>query len=110
MGVSLQVLITSVLVISGFFILVISLAVKAYRRKPQTGDKGILGEAGRVHQKITPDHPGRVFVHGEIWNARSDETIEPGRSSSMEKSGMPDPMRPSNPARSWRLLASNIFF
>jgi len=78
MGVSLQVLITSVLVISGFFILVISLAVKAYRRKPQTGDKGILGEAGRVHQKITPDHPGKVFVHGEIWNARSDETIEPG--------------------------------
>lgn len=78
MGVSLQILITTVLVISAFFILVISLAVKAYRRKPQTGDQGILKEVGRVHQKIAPDHPGKVFVHGEIWNASSDETCEPG--------------------------------
>lgn len=77
-GISLQVLITSVLVISGFFILVISLAVKAYRRKPQTGNQGILGEPGRVQQRITPDHPGKVFVHGEIWNAQSDEIIEAG--------------------------------
>ncbi len=78
MGVSLQILITTVLVISAFFILVISLAVKAYRRKPQTGDQGILKEVGRVHQKIAPDHPGKVFVHGEIWNAMSDEICEPG--------------------------------
>ncbi len=77
-GISLQVLITSVLVISGFFVLVISLAVKAYRRKPQTGNQGILGEPGRVQQRITPDHPGKVFVHGEIWNAQSDEIIEAG--------------------------------
>ena len=78
MGVSLQVLITMVLVISGFFILVIALAVKAYRRKPQTGDQGIIKEVGRVHQRITPDNPGKVFVHGEIWNARSEEIIETG--------------------------------
>jgi membrane-bound serine protease (ClpP class) len=78
MGVSLQVLITMVLVISGFFILVIALAVKAYRRKPQTGDQGIIKEIGRVQQRITPDYPGKVFVHGEIWNASSDEIIETG--------------------------------
>ena len=78
MGVSLQVLITTVLVISGFFIVVIALAVKAYRRKPQTGDQGIIKEVGRVHQRITPDLPGKVFVHGEIWNARSEEIIETG--------------------------------
>lgn len=78
MGVSLQVLIATVLVISGFFIVVISLAVKAHRRKPQTGTQGILNEIGRVQQRITPDHPGKVFVHGEIWNARSEGIIEPG--------------------------------
>jgi membrane-bound serine protease (ClpP class) len=78
MGVSLQILITTVLIISAFFILVISLAVKAYRRKPQTGDQGILKEVGRVHQKISPGLPGKVFVHGEIWNALSDETCGPG--------------------------------
>jgi membrane-bound serine protease (ClpP class) len=78
MGVSLQILITTVLVISGFFILVISLAVKAYRRKSQTGDQGIIKEVGRVHQKISPGHPGKVFVHGEIWNAMSEESIDAG--------------------------------
>lgn len=78
MGVSLQVLITTVVVISAFFILAISLAVKAYHRKPQTGDKGILGESGRAQQRITPDLPGRVFVHGEIWKAQSNEIIEAG--------------------------------
>lgn len=78
MGVSLQVLIATVLVISGFFIVVISLAVQAHRRKPQTGTQGILNEIGRVQQRITPDNPGKVFVHGEIWNARSEGIIEPG--------------------------------
>ena len=78
MGVSLQILITTVLVISAFFVFVISLAVKAYRRKPQTGDQGILREVGRCPQKIAPGHPGKVFVHGEIWNASSDENCEPG--------------------------------
>jgi membrane-bound serine protease (ClpP class) len=66
------------LVISGFFIVVIALAVKAYRRKPQTGDQGIIKEVGRVHQRITPDNPGKIFVHGEIWNASSEEIIETG--------------------------------
>jgi membrane-bound serine protease (ClpP class) len=79
LGVSLQVLITTVLVISGFFILIISLAITAHRRKPQTGIQGILLEGGRVQQRITPENPGRVFVHGEIWKAQSDEVCEPGQ-------------------------------
>jgi membrane-bound serine protease (ClpP class) len=78
MGISLQILVSTILVISAFFILIIVLAVKAHRRKPQTGDKGILMEIGRVTQRITPDRPGKVFVHGEIWNAVSDGICEPG--------------------------------
>lgn len=79
MAVSLQVLITTILVISGFFILVISLAVKAYRRQPQTGTQGIVNEIGRIQTRITPETPGKVFVHGEIWKARSDEICEAGQ-------------------------------
>lgn len=78
MGVSLQVLITTVLAISSFFILVISLAIKAYSRKPQTGTEGILKEVGRVQKRIAPGQPGNVFVHGEYWHAQSAEIIEPG--------------------------------
>lgn len=85
MGVSLQILITTVLTISVFFILVISLAVKAHRRKAQTGAQGLIREVGRVQQRITPGLPGKVFVHGEIWNARSDEDCEIGEVVEIEE-------------------------
>jgi len=78
LGVALGVLIPVVLIVSGFFLAVASLAIRAYRRKPQTGDQGILGEVGRVRQPIRPETPGKVFVHGEIWNARSLEILETG--------------------------------
>jgi membrane-bound serine protease (ClpP class) len=78
LGVSLGVLVPVVIVVSGFFLAVASLAIRAYQRKPQTGDQGILGEVGRVRQPIRPEAPGKVFVHGEIWNARSLEILETG--------------------------------
>jgi membrane-bound serine protease (ClpP class) len=31
-----------------------------------------------VRQPIRPEAPGKVFVHGEIWNARSEESLDPG--------------------------------
>ena len=71
-------MIPAVFVVSGFFLAVASLAVRAYLRKPQTGDWGILGETGPVQQLITPQAPGKVFVHGEIWNAYAEEVIEEG--------------------------------
>ncbi|MEW6188338.1 MAG: nodulation protein NfeD [Thermodesulfobacteriota bacterium] len=78
MAISLQILISTVLVISAFFVLVISLAIKAHRRKPRTGVQGILKEVGRVSQRITPQTPGKIFVHGEIWNAAAEEILELG--------------------------------
>ena len=78
LGVSLGVLVPVVILVSGFFLAVASLAIRAYQRKPQTGDQGILGEVGRVRQPIRPEAPGKVFVHGEIWNARSLEVLETG--------------------------------
>jgi membrane-bound serine protease (ClpP class) len=78
LGVALGVLIPVVLMVSGFFLAVASVAIRAYRRRPQTGDQGILGEVGRVLQPIRPEAPGKVFVHGEIWNARSLEILETG--------------------------------
>ena len=53
------------------------LAVKAVRRRPTTGPEGLVGEKGRA---ITPVGPrgGQVFVHGEIWQAESEEEIPAG--------------------------------
>ncbi len=78
LGVALGVLVPVVIVVSVFFLAVVSLALRAYQRKPQTGDQGILGEVGRVREPIRPETPGKVFVHGEIWNARSEEILEKG--------------------------------
>ena len=78
LGVALGVLVPVVIVVSGFFLAIVSLAIRAYQKKPQTGDQGILGEIGRVRESIRPETPGKVFVHGEIWNARSEEILETG--------------------------------
>ena len=34
----------------------------------------MVGEIGIVKQALTPE--GKVFVHGELWNARSDQAID----------------------------------
>jgi membrane-bound serine protease (ClpP class) len=74
--VSYDVIIPVVAVTSAFFILAIYLTIKAHRRKPTTGREGLLGEIGVVKSKIDPQ--GKVFIHGEYWDAVSDETIPEG--------------------------------
>ena len=53
-------------------------ALQARRAKPKTGQEELLGETGMVREALSPD--GLVFVHGELWRARSatGETIAAG--------------------------------
>lgn len=71
--VSFDIIIPVVTVTSAFFILAVFLAIKAHRRKPTTGREGLLGTTGIVKSKIDPQ--GKVFIHGEYWDATSDEMI-----------------------------------
>ncbi|MDB5108005.1 MAG: hypothetical protein JWM69_946 [Candidatus Binatus sp.] len=48
------------------------------RRVPSTGPEGMLGEIGEVREPIAPGAPGKVFVHGEIWRAVSNEALGTG--------------------------------
>ncbi len=75
-SVSWQVLLPTAILISGFFIIVAGLVVKSQRSKSRTGAEGLVGEIGVVKQKISPN--GKVFVHGELWNAVSDVPIHVG--------------------------------
>ncbi|MEN8247283.1 MAG: nodulation protein NfeD [Thermodesulfobacteriota bacterium] len=75
-GLSWQVLIPTVLVISVFFVAVAGLAFKAQTAKPRTGDRGLTGEVGVVKQELNPQ--GKVFVHGELWFARAAKDIQEG--------------------------------
>ena len=80
---SLKVIIPAVLVTALFFIFTISLALKAYRRKPQTGAEGLIGYEGEA--KTDVHATGQVFVHGEIWSAWSDEPVKAGEKITVEK-------------------------
>jgi membrane-bound serine protease (ClpP class) len=55
---------------------VASLAFRAQVSKVRTGTQGLIGEIGMVQNALSPE--GKVFVHGELWNAVSDQVIEEG--------------------------------
>lgn len=57
-------------------IFLMSIAVKARRNKVTTGEQGMIGETGTARTEIAP--VGKVFVHGELWDARSAQPIAVG--------------------------------
>ncbi|MDY6971130.1 MAG: nodulation protein NfeD [Thermodesulfobacteriota bacterium] len=83
-GVSIKLMLPTILLVSGFFIVVAGLAFRAYRAKPKGGADGLLGEIGVVKEAIDPE--GLVFVHGEYWQAKAKEKLEIGER--MEVVGM----------------------
>ena len=74
---SLKVLLPTIILISGFFVFVAGLVFRAQTSKPRTGSRGLVGEIGIVKKTLAPE--GKVFVHGELWNARSEQMIEEGK-------------------------------
>jgi membrane-bound serine protease (ClpP class) len=76
LSLSLRVLIPTVIMVSGFFVIVAGLVFRSQISKPRTGDKGLIGEVGVVKERLAPE--GRIFVHGELWNAEALEPIEAG--------------------------------
>jgi membrane-bound serine protease (ClpP class) len=77
MRVSLKVIIPSVVFTAAFFIFAVGLGLRAQRRKVSTGTGGITGEIGEARTEV--HERGSVFVHGEFWNAWSEQKIEKGR-------------------------------
>lgn len=49
---------------------------RVWRLKPTTGASGLLEERGTALTDLTPE--GRVFVHGEYWNARAARPVPKG--------------------------------
>ena len=62
--------------LSAFVLVVTWLVVKSQRRKATLGFEGLVGEVGEVRERL--DLRGKVFVHGEVWNAEGAEPLEPG--------------------------------
>jgi len=82
MRVSLRLMMPTVALVGGFFVVVATLAFRAYRSKPKSGAEGLMGEIGVVKQRIDPE--GLVFVHGEYWRAVASEPIDEGEKVRVE--------------------------
>ncbi len=54
-----------------------TIALKARRNKVVTGEQGLVGETGVAHTALSPQ--GKVFVHGEIWDAIASASLPQGQ-------------------------------
>jgi membrane-bound serine protease (ClpP class) len=55
-----------------------ALAFKARRNKVVTGREGLVGETGIAQTVLSPR--GKIFVHGELWDAVSSSEVSVGQS------------------------------
>ncbi|HUU57121.1 MAG TPA: nodulation protein NfeD [bacterium] len=77
--ISWAVIIPAVVTTVLFFLFAVGMGLRAQRRKPTTGDKGMVGERGRAVTAVGPAG-GQVFVRGEYWKAAAAEEIPAGAS------------------------------
>lgn len=69
--ISWEVILFVVLFSVAFFTFAIGMGIKAQKRKPVTGQAGLIGEIGEAYTDISPE--GKVKIHGEFWDAESLE-------------------------------------
>jgi membrane-bound serine protease (ClpP class) len=55
-----------------------SIALKARRNKKVSGSQGLIGETGITQTALSPR--GKIFVHGELWDAVSSSDLAAGQS------------------------------
>jgi membrane-bound serine protease (ClpP class) len=58
-------------------VFLMSIALKARANKVVTGAQGLVGEIGIAHTPLSPR--GKVFVHGELWDATSTVSVASGQ-------------------------------
>jgi len=76
--VSWKVILPAVIATGGFFTFALTMAIRAQMVQPTTGAQGLIGEIGVARSKLSPGVEGKIFLHGEFWNAISDDPVEEG--------------------------------
>ncbi len=74
--VSLSVVLPSAVVASAVILFLLTRVLRSHRAQPVTGEEGIIGEIGEAAVDLDPR--GKVFVHGEYWDARAAAPIKAG--------------------------------
>jgi membrane-bound serine protease (ClpP class) len=73
---SLRFIIPVALGISLILAFLVTLVIRAHARRAVTGREGMVGEIGTAQTDLRPS--GKVFVHGEIWDAEAAEPVAKG--------------------------------
>ncbi|MPZ77256.1 MAG: nodulation protein NfeD [Deltaproteobacteria bacterium] len=71
-----SIIITAVATMASLIFAISYLVFRSQKIRPTMGMEGLLGEIGEVRRKLSPS--GKVFVHGEYWNAQADGEIDVG--------------------------------
>jgi membrane-bound serine protease (ClpP class) len=58
-------------------VFLMNIALKARANKVVTGAQGLIGESGIAQSELSPK--GKVFIHGEIWDAVSSAIVPAGQ-------------------------------
>jgi membrane-bound serine protease (ClpP class) len=82
---SLRLIIPMAVGISFVCIFLVALVIKAHARRALTGREGMIGEKGTAMTDLAP--VGKVFVHGELWEAEADETVRKGETVAVVEVG-----------------------
>jgi membrane-bound serine protease (ClpP class) len=61
---------------SAITVFLLTIAMRARRNKVETGREGMVGQVGSAVTELAPD--GKVFVHGEYWDAVAPRTVPSG--------------------------------
>jgi len=83
-GISLQVIIPTVIFSAVFFFLVAYKGAKIQKEKPKTGSEAMIGDKAVAYTDINKEY-GKVMYHGELWFAYSDEEIKKDETVIIEK-------------------------
>ncbi len=73
---SLKFIVPTAVGLSLIFIFLVFLVIRAHTRKVHTGREGLIGEVGIARTDLNPE--GKVFVHGELWNAEATTMVPQG--------------------------------
>jgi membrane-bound serine protease (ClpP class) len=76
-GISWTVMLPTISLVGGFFVVVAGLVFRSRTRRPMTGESGLIGETGVVKTPLKPT--GRIQVHGELWFARCRTPLVAGQ-------------------------------
>lgn len=74
--VSLDVIISMAVFTALVVAFLVSMVVRAHRSQVRTGIEGLVHERGVARTEIA--HSGKVFVHGELWDATAKDPIPAG--------------------------------